>query len=106
MNQLDLIVSNPPYITEQEKDEMKANVLNFEPHTALFVPNEDPLLFFNRIADQALKALKPGGRLYFEINENFGEPVEECLQERGFVNIRVVKDIHGKDRFVRGESAS
>ncbi len=106
MDQLDLVVSNPPYVTEEEKAQMEANVLNFEPHTALFVPNEDPLIFFNRIADQALKALKPGGRLYFEINENFGEPVAEGLRERGYVNIRVLKDIHGKDRFVRGESPS
>ena len=98
----DIIVSNPPYVREQEKEQMQKNVLNYEPHLALFVNNDNPLLFYNAIADFALKNLKPNGKLYFEINEFLGNKTVALLQEKGFKNVVLKKDIFGKDRMVRG----
>jgi len=103
---LDVIVSNPPYILESEKKLMTDRVLNYEPHLALFVPNDDPLLFYKRIADFALTNLKPGGRLYFEINEAKGREVSALLEEKGFSDIELKEDLNGKDRMVRGEKLS
>lgn len=96
----DIIVSNPPYITEQEKIEMEHNVLDYEPHTALFVPDGNPLLFYNAITLYAVTALKPNGRIYFEINNRFGKETAMLLSENGFVNTAVIKDMYGLDRFV------
>jgi len=96
-----LIVSNPPYITEHEKREMKHNVLRYEPHTALFVPNNNPLMFYNAIADFALKQLEPDGVLFFEINENLGEQTVELLDHKQFKNIELRKDMRGKDRMIK-----
>ena len=76
---VDILVSNPPYVTEFEKQFMKSNVLNYEPHQALFVPNEDPLIFYKAIAEKAKKSLLPEGSIYFEINEQFGKETAEIL---------------------------
>lgn len=98
--QYDIIVSNPPYVTESEKEKMENNVLEHEPHTALFVSDHDPLIFYQRISDLALSHLKNGGKLYFEINESLGEEMVELLQKKGFTNILLRKDINGKDRML------
>lgn len=98
---LDVIVSNPPYIRESEKLLMEKNVLEYEPELALFVPDVQPLIFYERIADFALLHLKNGGRLYFEINEAFGKETVEMLQGKGFSEIVLKTDIHGKDRMIR-----
>ena len=101
--QYDIIVSNPPYIKESEKEIMEENVLSFEPHEALFVPNEEPLIFYNRIADIAKKHLTDGGMLYFEINQAKGDEVAQLLKEKGFIDIELKKDISGNNRIVRGK---
>lgn len=100
---LDIITSNPPYVKEQEKALMRANVLAFEPHLALFVPDEDPLKYYRRIAEVGVELLKRGGRLYFEINEQYGEEVRQLLLQAGFTQAQVVQDLFGKDRIVKGE---
>jgi release factor glutamine methyltransferase len=97
---LDVIVSNPPYIRETEKILMEKNVLHHEPELALFVPDETPLIFYERIADFSNVHLKNQGRLYFEINEAFGPECCEMLQRKGFSEIILKKDIHGKDRMI------
>jgi release factor glutamine methyltransferase len=99
--ELDLIVSNPPYVLETEKMLMEKNVLDFEPELALFVPDHDPLMFYSRIADFAQTHLKNGGRIYFEINEAYGKECTEMLQLKGFSEIILKKDIHGKNRMIR-----
>lgn len=98
----DVIVSNPPYVCDSERAQMHKNVLEFEPELALFVPDTDPLLFYRKIAELAARLLKPGGRLYFEINERFGVQVVECMEHEGLLQCRVLQDIHGKDRFAEG----
>ncbi len=98
----DVIVSNPPYIREIEKENMQANVLHYEPMQALFVPDNQPLLFYERIALLALKKLRKGGRLYLEINENFGTQVADLLLSLHFQEVKVLKDLQGKDRIVKG----
>ncbi len=98
--ELDVIVSNPPYIRENEKSLMEKNVLEYEPDLALFVPDSDPLLFYRQIADFARIHLKNNGRLYFEINEAFGAECSAMLQEKGFSGIALKKDINGKDRMI------
>lgn len=95
---IDILVSNPPYVREQEAALMQPNVLEWEPHLALFVKNEDPLLFYRRITEHATKLLKPGGGLYFEINEACGDGVAELLRQAGFTAISILKDMQGKDR--------
>ena len=98
--QLDVIVSNPPYIPTEEKQLMNDNVLNYEPHLALFVEDKSPLLFYDAISDFALINLKEDGKLYFEINENYGVEVKELMEQKGFKNVNIVKDINDKDRIV------
>ncbi|MCW3070429.1 MAG: Release factor glutamine methyltransferase [Bacteroidetes bacterium] len=98
-----IIVSNPPYIRFSEKGQMKKNVLEYEPHLALFTEGEDALLFYRKIADAALKILRPGGRIYFEINEAFGPETEQLLVAKGFKNVRLLKDMSNKNRILRGE---
>lgn len=98
--ELDIIVSNPPYIRETEKTLMEKNVLDHEPELALFVPDENPLIFYEQIADFSRIHLKNQGHLYFEINEAFGPECYEMLQEKGFSGIVLKKDIHGKDRMI------
>lgn len=97
----DVIVSNPPYVTESEKKLMHKNVLDFEPSNALFVDDTDPLLFYRTIAQFALEKLNPNGKIYFEINENFGPETKNMLAGFGFTKIDIVTDIHGKNRFVK-----
>lgn len=99
---LDVITSNPPYVLEEEKEQMRENVLQYEPHLALFVPDQDPLKYYRRISEVAQQLLKEGGKLYFEINERYGQQVRELLLQLGFVEVTVVKDLFGKDRIVRG----
>jgi release factor glutamine methyltransferase len=97
----DIIVSNPPYVLEAEKADMEHNVLDYEPHTALFVPDREPLLFYERIADIAQHILKPNGYLYFEINSAKGQETSAMLKQKGFTNIELIQDISGKDRMVK-----
>jgi release factor glutamine methyltransferase len=97
----DIIVSNPPYVTEGEKSAMHINVLNHEPHLALFVPDQDPLIFYKKISEMAIKHLKKDGRLYFEINAAYGKQVKKLLKDKGFSDIVIRKDLNDKDRFVR-----
>jgi release factor glutamine methyltransferase len=97
----DVIVSNPPYVTESEKVAMEMNVLGFEPHTALFVADDNALLFYERIAGVALALLHNEGELYFEINREKGREVCGLLRSKGFTRIELRKDISGNDRMVR-----
>lgn len=97
----DIIVSNPPYICPSEAAEMAQNVLKYEPSTALFVPQSDPLLFYKAIASYAIEALKPGGKLYVEINPLYRNQLEEMLKNVGFIDIEIRKDAFGKDRMAR-----
>ncbi len=99
-NRYDLIVSNPPYIANSEKESMKRNVLDFEPHLALLVPENDPLLFYRVIGLKSRSALTLGGSLWFEINENFGKEVKSLLEEQGYNNVQIKKDLDNKDRIV------
>lgn len=95
-----IIVSNPPYITQSEKEGMHANVLDNEPHRALFVSNEEPLVFYEAIADFAQQNLESGGLLFFEINEHLGKETIYLLDNKGFVDIELRKDMQGKDRMI------
>jgi len=95
-----IIVSNPPYITQKEKETMHQNVLGYEPHLALFVSNENPLLFYEAIANFAQQHLSPNGKLFVEINESFGNEVAALFTAKGFTKNTIVKDMQGKDRFV------
>lgn len=97
-HQYDIIVSNPPYVTEVEKQQMSQNVLDYEPHLALFVSNESPLIFYSSILQHAQKLLKPQGKIYFEINEQFGGEVAQLMKQFRFENIRILKDLSDKDR--------
>jgi release factor glutamine methyltransferase len=98
----DIIVSNPPYVTDSEKKLMKRNVLDFEPGNALFVPDEDPLVFYRAILDLSARILKPGGKIYFEINEKKGIEMSSLVEAKGYTEVMVVNDINGKNRFVKG----
>jgi release factor glutamine methyltransferase len=102
-NRYDIIISNPPYIAEIEKKGMSKNVLDFEPRLALFVPDDDGLIFYRRITQLATVALKKEGKLFFEINENRADGVMELLHSNNFVNIELKKDLSGKSRMVKGE---
>ncbi|MEC4005459.1 peptide chain release factor N(5)-glutamine methyltransferase [Flavobacterium sp. SUN052] len=99
--QYDVIVSNPPYVRNLEKGEIKTNVLEFEPHLALFVEDNDALLFYRKIAELALKNLSENGTLYFEINQYLGKETIELLENMGFKNIELKQDIYGNDRMIR-----
>jgi release factor glutamine methyltransferase len=96
-----IIVSNPPYVRNLEKEEIKKNVLDYEPHLALFVEDTDALLFYRKIAQLALKNLTPNGLLFFEINQYLGKETVELLQNIGFKNIELKKDMYGNDRMIR-----
>ena len=100
-NQFDVIVSNPPYVRNLEKAEINANVLAFEPHLALFVSDEDPLIFYRKIAELAKNNLKQNGLLFFEINQYVGKETVSLLADLGFKNIELRKDIYGNDRMVK-----
>ena len=96
-----IIVSNPPYVRNLEKQEIKKNVLDYEPHLALFVEDTDALLFYRKIAQLALKNLAPNGLLFFEINQYLGNETVELLQNLGFKNIELKKDIYGNNRMIK-----
>lgn len=102
LGQFDIIVSNPPYVTEEDKKLMQENVLKHEPHKALFVEDGNPLLFYKAILYFAGEHLFRGGRIYFEINEKYGKEVAGLLSISSYASVLLSKDIHGKDRFVSG----
>jgi release factor glutamine methyltransferase len=97
----DIIVSNPPYVRNLEKIEIKKNVLDYEPHLALFVEDTDALLFYRKISDLALKNLSKSGELFFEINQYLGKEMTNLLKEKGYSNIELRKDIYGNDRMIK-----
>lgn len=99
----DVIVSNPPYVLDKERADMEPNVLDWEPGLALFVPDDDPLLFYRRIAQLGLALLAPAGRLYFEINRAYGPQTADMLLRQGYASAKVLKDISGNDRIVIAE---
>lgn len=96
----DIIVSNPPYVRNLEKEEIKSNVLDNEPHLALFVPDNDPLIFYKKIAELAAANLNPNGQLFFEINQYLGKETQDLLASIGLKNIELRKDIYGNDRMI------
>ncbi len=98
----DIIISNPPYVLDREKVSMQEHVKNSEPHLALFVPDGQPLLYYEYLARVAQKSLKKGGSLYLEINEAFGKEVRDLLKEHAFAFTEIRQDLHGKDRFIKG----
>jgi release factor glutamine methyltransferase len=97
----DVVVSNPPYVLESDKTRMHSNVVNYEPASALYVPDHNPLLFYKSILDFTEKHLNKGGRLYLEIHENFGYDVNELLKIHHFTTFDIMKDFRGKDRFIK-----
>ena len=97
---IDILISNPPYVTESEKAEMNDNVLKYEPAKALFVPDHDPLVFYRALATFGKKYLNPGGRLFWEINEAFGKECRALLKENGFSDVHLKKDLQGKNRMI------
>ena len=97
---LDVIVSNPPYIPENERPQMHRNVVDFDPAIALFVANQRPLLFYEEIAKKGQAALKAGGKLYFEIHENFGNEVIALLEGLNYIHVNLMQDLQGKDRMI------
>lgn len=97
---IDIIVSNPPYITMKEKEQMHKNVLDFDPHLALFVENDSPLIFYDKISDLAYEKLQIGGELYFEINEYYGQETLDLVKGFGFSKAILIKDLNDKDRIV------
>ena len=97
----DIIISNPPYVRELEKVEIKNNVLENEPHLALFVADENPLIFYNKIADLAKQQLSKNGMLFFEINQYLGKETVNMLVKKGFKNIQLKKDLFGNDRMIK-----
>lgn len=105
VERIDIIVSNPPYIAEQEKEMMNKNVLDFEPHLALFVPDTDPLLYYKAIVGKSKKVLTQGGLIALEINERKGSDISNLFIKSGFGSVEVIKDIFGKERIVKGINA-
>ena len=101
--QFDVIVSNPPYVRNLEKAEINPNVLEYEPHLALFVEDDDALLFYRKIAQLAMKNLSPNGQLYFEINQYLGNETVALVESFGFSDVKLIKDIYGNDRVLFGE---
>ena len=99
----DLIVSNPPYVCDQEKTTMERHVLEHEPHLALFVPDDDPLRFYRAIGHYAQEALKPGGLLYFELNPLYAHETEALLRDLGFAETEIRQDMFGKQRFLKAK---
>jgi release factor glutamine methyltransferase len=97
-----IIVSNPPYVRNSEKQMMNKNVLDFEPHRALFVADSDPLLYYRGILNKAVKVLNPKGKIYFEINEMLGEAMFLLLESYGYSDIKIISDINGKERIIKG----
>ena len=103
LRQYDCIVSNPPYIANREKKEMDRNVLDYEPHLALFVPDDDPLCFYRRIAQLSRLHLRKGGNLYFEINALYGKEILHLLEQENYKNMELIRDFYGKDRIIKAQ---
>jgi len=101
LQKVDLIVSNPPYVLESEKEKIQENVLDYEPELALFVEDKNPLIFYKKIASLAFNFLNENGKLFFEINAKFGKETIEMLVDIGFVNIELKKDMNDKDRMIK-----
>jgi release factor glutamine methyltransferase len=99
----DIIVSNPPYIANKEKADMHRNILDWEPELALFVPDDDPLLFYRRISGFSINCLHAGGKLYLEINPNYKDELTDMLQKTGFEDIETIKDVFGRYRFIKAK---
>ena len=99
-SQLEVLVSNPPYVTDSESHTMKKNVRDYEPHLALFVPDHDPFVFYSMIARKGYAALNDAGKVFVEINERYGDEVCDIFKDAGFSAIRIVKDLQGKNRIV------
>ena len=97
----DMIVSNPPYVRELDKSHMAGRVLNYEPHSALFVQDKDPLIFYYKIANLAKLNLTKNGSLYFEINEYLSKELKELLENNGYQDVIIKKDIFGKERMIK-----
>ena len=102
VNKAGIIVSNPPYVRNSEKKFMSKNVLDFEPHMALFVTDTDPLIYYDAIIKLAERILIPGGRIYFEINEAMGKSLVQLLESSGYSKVKIIKDINGKERITKG----
>jgi release factor glutamine methyltransferase len=102
-DRFDIVVSNPPYVTESEKEMMHANVLEYEPHLALFVKDEDPMKFYTKIIELATVCLKENGKIYFEINEKYAFETVEILQRNNFHEIEIIRDMQGKERIVKAD---
>ncbi|MBI5010284.1 MAG: peptide chain release factor N(5)-glutamine methyltransferase [Bacteroidia bacterium] len=100
--EVDIIVSNPPYVRESEKQYMNRNVLEHEPHTALFVTDSDPLVYYRAILESAEKVLRPAGKIYFEINEAMGNELAKMLEGYGYHEIKLIQDLNGKARIIKG----
>src|SRR5262249_53956198 len=98
---VDVIVSNPPYVPQPEKKEMRKNVAEYEPSTALFVPDNDPLIFYKAIAEFGKEKLNKGGMIYAEIHENLGEQTRDLFLSEGFQTIHLKKDLQGKNRMIK-----
>lgn len=96
----DIIVSNPPYVLDKEALHMEKNVLNYEPHEALFVIDDNPLVFYERISDLSLECLAENGELYFEINPLFADSLKKMLEKKGFSEVSIIRDSYGKERFI------
>lgn len=105
-SELDIVVSNPPYIPESDRSQMHANVLDYEPDEALFVTDDDPLLFYRKIGTRAREALKVGGKLYFEIHERFGIEVKDLLEKLDYGSVKIHQDMQGKDRIISAISSA
>lgn len=103
-SRFDVIVSNPPYVTQSEKALMEPVVLDYEPHLALFVPDDDALRFYRAISDFAMKALNSGGRLYFEINPLFAHELKDMLERKGYRNVTLRSDDFGKLRYIKADT--
>jgi release factor glutamine methyltransferase len=104
---VDIIVSNPPYVLESEKAQMRRNILEYEPHEALFVPDDDPLIFYRAILEIAKTRLIPEkGLIYFEINEQLGDKLKDLLEEYNFINIELKRDLHGKERMIKAQTVN
>lgn len=103
INSLDVIVSNPPYIPMKDKSQMEKNVLDFEPHMALFVSDDNPLIFYKAIAEKANKLLKPSGYLFFEMHEDFAIQTKDLVESMGFDEVEIKQDLQGKNRMLRAK---
>jgi len=97
----DVLVSNPPYVRYSEKEQMKPNVLKYEPEMTLFVYDKDPLIFYNKIADIGKEKIRSGGLLFFEINEKYGDEISSLLEQKGYAEIELRKDLNGRDRMIK-----